>query len=432
MKKLKVLFDAEILISVWAGQSIGTGIYYTAYNIFQQLLLRNDIDVYIYSSKRNFGRLRYALENKFPELYQKQIKLDYISELYARWQYCWFSCEKKRKKTIFIKMKQGIIRNLLQRPIKTIASCFKTYRHIADSFDCYFSPLYKVPWYVEDNKNIKKFIILYDAIPLLFPDISIISSSKSWYMNLIRQINKQNYYFAISECAKADFIQNVPQIDKNKLSIIPLAANSNFYPDYNLQRNQSIRKKYCIPLNRRYFLSVCTIEPRKNLIFAISNYLNFIKKNNIIDLVLVLAGGHWKKLSPEVVAAINELGFKDRIIQTGYVDERDLASLYSNAECFVYPSLYEGFGLPPLEAMQCGTPVITSNTSSLPEVVGDAAIMIDPHDNDALIKAYEKIYFDGGLRKELSQKGIKRAKIFSWQKCTDIIVNKMKEVSGEL
>ena len=97
--------------------------------------------------------------------------------------------------------------------------------------------------------------------------------------------------------------------------------------------------------------------------------------------------------------------------------------LYINAECFVYPSLYEGFGLPPLEAMQCGTPVITANITSLPEVVGDAGIMINPYNDSELLEAYSKMYFNEKLRNELSKKGIERAKQFSWSKCTNIMIN---------
>lgn len=429
MKKIKVLFDIDFLIRVWSGKTVGAGIYYTAYNILQQLNNRDDIELYAYSNTRNFGLLRFALANNFPVPSLKQIQLDFVSELFARCQY-YLCCSEKENKSVISQIKDFIVKYFLQWPIRRINNRLKTYKHIVDSFDCYFSPIYKAPWNVEENGCIKKFIILYDAVPLLFPEISVASSSKCWFMNLVKQINKNDYYFTISECSKNDLIRTIPNLDANKVFIVPLAANSSFYPNPDNKTNQTIREKYNIPHNKKYFLSVCTIDPRKNLVFSVKNFIKFIKKNGIEDLIFVLAGGHWKELSPEVVSAINEFGCADKIIQTGYVDEKDLASLYSNAECFVYPSLYEGFGLPPLEAMQCGTPVVTSNTSSLPEVIGDAAIMIDPHDDNALIQAYDRIYYDSVLRKELSQKGIERAKLFSWEKCTDIIVEKIKEVCG--
>ena len=115
------------------------------------------------------------------------------------------------------------------------------------------------------------------------------------------------------------------------------------------------------------------------------------------------------------------------IIKAGYIDDEDLSILYSNAEWFVYTSQYEGFGLPPLEAMQCGCPVITSNNSSLPEVVGDAGLMIDWDSDEQHIEAYEKYYFNKVLRQENSLKGIERAKLFSWEKTVDLMVEQMRK-----
>ncbi len=118
----------------------------------------------------------------------------------------------------------------------------------------------------------------------------------------------------------------------------------------------------------------------------------------------------------ETLESCNSL--KDSIILTGYVADEDLAALYSGALAFVYPSFYEGFGLPPLEAMQCGVPVITSNTSSFPEIVKDAGIMVDPTDTDAICSSILEIYRDPSLRKTMSQKSLERASFFSWDNCT--------------
>ena len=119
--------------------------------------------------------------------------------------------------------------------------------------------------------------------------------------------------------------------------------------------------------------------------------------------------------------------YQKYIVKAGYISDEDLPCLYSNSEFFVYPSLYEGFGLPVLEAMKCGCPVITSNISSIPEVTGDAAILINPESDEQLIQAYKSLYYNKELKKELSLKGIERAKQFSWEKTVDTIINKMKE-----
>jgi glycosyltransferase involved in cell wall biosynthesis len=120
-------------------------------------------------------------------------------------------------------------------------------------------------------------------------------------------------------------------------------------------------------------------------------------------------------LYDETLRAIKELELSDAVIVTGYVPERDLPAMYSGALCFVYPSYFEGFGLPPLEAMQCGVPVIVGDRTSLPEVVGDAGILVDPFDVDALAAAIGKVISDSNLRTELGVRGLARAKLFNWQ-----------------
>lgn len=158
---------------------------------------------------------------------------------------------------------------------------------------------------------------------------------------------------------------------------------------------------------------MCSIDPRKNLVRILKTYCQFIEKHNIDNLYFVVGGGHFPEFIEQFEQELeNFKDFKDKIIRIGYVDDEDLAPLYSGAEWFVYTSQYEGFGLPPLEAMSCGCPVITSNNSSLPEVVGDAGIMIDWDSDEQHIEAYEKYYFNEAIREEYRQKGLNRAKLF--------------------
>lgn len=164
-------------------------------------------------------------------------------------------------------------------------------------------------------------------------------------------------------------------------------------------------------------MGLSTLEPRKNNQRLIKCYYQLLLEKSLEDIYLVLVGSKgW--LYDEIFETVNSYPeLKNKVIFTGYVDDEDLSSIYSGATLFVYPSLYEGFGLPPLEAMQCGVPVITSNTSSLPEVVGDAGIMINPKDEDALCQAILNLLNNSDLQKELSEKGLERAKIFNWEKC---------------
>ena len=194
------------------------------------------------------------------------------------------------------------------------------------------------------------------------------------------------------------------------------ADRDRFYVCEDSQKVKSIRSKYRIP-DTPYILSLGTLEPRKNIDTLIKGFARLVQEQNLKDLHLVLVGTHgwqYEKIFDEISKSGS---VKDRIIFTGYVDDADLAALYSAALVFVYPSFYEGFGLPPLEAMQCGTPVITSNTSSLPEVVGDAGIMLDPKDTDGLCHSIFEIYGQSALRESMSRKSSEQAKKFSWEKC---------------
>ena len=176
------------------------------------------------------------------------------------------------------------------------------------------------------------------------------------------------------------------------------------------------------PNKEKYIFSLCTLGKRKNLIFAIKNFFKFIEKNKINDLKLVLAGGVWEKFKKELVNTIGDFD-QSKIEVLGYVKDEELPRLYSNALMFIYPSLYEGFGLPVLEAMKCGCPVITSNVSSLPEVIGQAGIQINPECDEELIKAYEKMYYDNFFRELCVERGLIRANNFSWEKCANQVID---------
>src|SRR6185436_6347589 len=176
---------------------------------------------------------------------------------------------------------------------------------------------------------------------------------------------------------------------------------------------QRVRHTYRIEAD--YILSVGSIQPRKNLVRLIKAYSLLRDKLGADKLPKLVFVGKRAWLYDETLRALADASLGDSVILTGYVPESDLTALYSGATCFVYPSIFEGFGLPPLEAMQCGTPVIIGNRTSLPEVVGDAALAVDPFDVHAIADAIEQILNKPALREELRVRGLERAKIFDWQ-----------------
>jgi glycosyltransferase involved in cell wall biosynthesis len=215
----------------------------------------------------------------------------------------------------------------------------------------------------------------------------------------------------LSEHTRRDVIDTY-KIAPEKVTAIPLAAPAHFGPVVDDKELQRVRHTYGI--DRDYVLSVGSIQPRKNLVRLINAYalLRRAQGNSFPKLVIVGKKG-W--LYDETLRALEESGVEDSVVLTGYVPESDLPALYSGALCFVYPSYFEGFGLPPLEAMKCGAPVIAGNATSLPEVVGDAGLKVDPFNVSAIAGAIGELISNSNLRKELSVKGQERAEMFDWQ-----------------
>jgi glycosyltransferase involved in cell wall biosynthesis len=215
---------------------------------------------------------------------------------------------------------------------------------------------------------------------------------------------------ALSEHARHDIISTY-KIAPDLVTAIPIAAATHFRPVENENELQRVRQAYGIKGD--YILSVGSLQPRKNLARLLSAYESLRRTRppgSLPQLVLVGKRG-W--LYRDILKAVEEFGAG--VIVTGYVPEADLPALYSGAVCFVYPSFFEGFGLPPLEAMKCGTPVVTGDRTSLPEVVGDAGILVDPFDSEAIASAISSLLDDSSLRSRLRIKSLARARIFDWR-----------------
>ncbi|MDR2642451.1 MAG: glycosyltransferase family 4 protein [Planctomycetaceae bacterium] len=298
-------------------------------------------------------------------------------------------------------------------------------RLIRDS-DAYFSPFNIIVPEIDVNPQIRKLQVVHDLIPVLFPHWF----PQNWLKNTINWnlITPDVQVLADSQCTKNDLLRNFPHIPEDKITVIPLGADEHFHPCADEVKINSVLKKYGVPQNVNYILSVATLEIRKNFDHVIRSFAMLIEKYGHLfpNLRLVLTGKKgW--LDKNIYSAYNKLTRKirKRIIFTGYVDEADIPFLYNGASCFCYMSFYEGFGLPPLEAMQSGIPVITSNTSSFPEVVGDAGILLNPNDVDSLVNAFYRVLTDENLRNEMITKGLEQAKKFNWDDCVNIICDKI-------
>ena len=419
--KIQMLFMGQILapgLKKEASKGNGrTGLFFSAYNILRELLMRDDVKITIYAPAHEVQNVENFCSEAFPG-YSFTFLSDCPSETLLH-KYTFFV-----KQKAYHKKHKNIIRKAVYSCLSKILRSYfylhtKLNRKAFADFDLIFSPFHYCP-----NLGLPKYTLLHDCIPVVLPQYY--PKSRGNVVKLLANIRFEDHHFSNSEATKRDFIKYCPQIDPQKITVSYLACSKHFIPAETAVI-AAARKKYNIPNGKKYVFSLCTLEPRKNLIRAVKTFVKFIEKNQIDDLVFVLGGGHWKEFIGKLEAELGNLGkYQDKIIRAGYIDDEDVPPLYSGAEWFVYTSQYEGFGLPPLEAMSCGCPVITSNNSSLPEVVGEAGIMIDYDSDEQHIKAYEDYYFNPDLRRKYSEKGLARAKEFSWAKCADQMLETMK------
>lgn len=405
MGRLKLLFDATELSYYLEESGHRAGVFFVALNLFREFKKREDIELTFYCDFKRYYFLKDIIakveEFKGLELLKEN---SIVNLFFAKMNY---SIKTKNNSNKFGMMYLSrLYENLFYQKNKKNLAELKM-------FDAYFSP-FTAPSDEILASNLKRFRMIHDIIPIL--EKGKIPTNKSlWCYRIYNTINKNDFYLTNSECTRRDVLSYF-NLDEANIKTTLLGADESFRPTEN-ERGE------------KYVFSLCTLGKRKNLIFAIKNFFRFIEKNKIKDLKLVLAGGIWDRFKNELAKAIGNFD-QSKIEVLGYVKDEDLPKLYSNAMMFIYPSLYEGFGLPVLEAMKCGCPVITSNCSSLPEVIGDAGIQIDPNDDEALINAYEKMYYDKFYRELSIERGLIRAKNFSWEKCADSIINFIKSKSS--
>lgn len=264
---------------------------------------------------------------------------------------------------------------------------------------------------------------LYDLSFLRFPHFFIKEFAQYVSANV-----KKNVLSAERIIVNTEFIKNeameLLQIPGEKIDVIPLAPAALYH---RTERRTSGTNQSGRFTNRDYILYVGNVEPRKNLKILIRAFRD-IRAN--YDISLIIAGKlGW--LYDDIIAYPETLGIKDYVIFTNYVDEKTILDLYNHALVFVYPSVYEGFGMPVLEAMSCGTPVIISGIRPLSEVAKDAALAFNPEDSSELAGVMDKVISSEALRREMSQKGLKRASEYSWKKTAELTVETYSRALGK-
>ena len=405
MNKCKILFDATELSYFLEESGHRAGVFFVALNLFRELRKRKNVELVFCCNFKRYYFLKEVID-KVEEFQGIELLKEnsLINLFFARLNH-WAKFKNNKIKYAMLSFSR-YYENIFYKQNK------KNLEQLKD-FDIYFSPFQAPSEEILISKHLKRFRMLHDTIPILEAG-KIPSNRRLWSYRIYNTITSNDFYVTNSECTRRDVLKYF-NIREENIKTTLLGVNDYFKPT----KEQTEEK---------YIFSLCTLGKRKNLIFAIKNFFKFIEKNKINDLKLVLAGGVWNKFKNELTEAIGEFD-QSKIEVLGYVKDEELPILYSNALMFIYPSLYEGFGLPVLEAMKCGCPVITSNISSLPEVIGHAGIQINPENDEELVSAYEKMYYDNFFRELCIERGLVRAKNFSWEVCVEQIVDFIKTKS---
>ena len=308
---------------------------------------------------------------------------------------------------------------ILNNPCKKILTSKKHQRFFQQHFFPYNLQknnieLYHVPQNgigLNNEIHCLKVATIHDLIPYIMPE----TVGKGYLCKFLKEIpniiDSCDGLITVSEYSKQDIMRFFPSFNPERIFVTPLATNFNF-----CQLNKDVCKKLLSEkynINSKFILYMGGFSDRKNVSSLIEAYSK-IRSSLTEDVKLIILGSYRDK-SQKLVTMCSDLNIEDHVIFAGFIPEEHVSSFYNACEVFVYPSFYEGFGLPPLEAMSCGTPVICSNTTSIPEVVGDCCIPIDPYKIDSISDAICKILKDDNLRNTLSQKGLERAKLFSWK-----------------
>jgi glycosyltransferase involved in cell wall biosynthesis len=283
----------------------------------------------------------------------------------------------------------------------------------------YHSPYYLMPY----RPGIPTVMTVYDLIPLRFPQFVSARARLLFRLAMTLALRASDQVIAISEATQRD-LHRLFHLSKEKIQVIPLAAGENFHPPAR-EEIERVRAQYNLP--DEYVLYLGINKPHKNLPRLVEAWAHLTRQPAFGDEKLVIAGA-WDPRYPQVKQLAARLNLTQAIIFLGSIPEADLPALFGAARLFVFPSLYEGFGLPVLEALSCGTPVACSHTASLPEVAGEAAIYFDPAGPDRIAEVLAKTLNNAPLLEDLRARGLERAGKFSWRRTAQQTVQVYRQV----
>ncbi len=374
---MKIAFDAQLLF-----ENQKTGIGWTADNLIKNIIKESDNEYFL-----NYFSLR---RNK----YKEKIVQEYKNMGYKINKCGWFP--------------NVIYRNIWNHIPIPYSLFFGKQAQIIQFFN------YDIPPGVEG----RAVTFIYDMVYKAFPETISKETMEMLNYNLAVTCRRADRIITISEFSKSEIIKYL-QVPEDKISIIPCGVDLSIYhPNYTPEEVEKVKKKYGIDSD--YILYMGTLEPRKNIERLIEAYKLLQKEAGTLPKLILAGKKGW--MYEKIFNKVEEYRLKEKVIFTDYVESRDVPILMKGALMFVFPSIYEGFGIPPLEAMACGTPVVVSNTASLPEVVGEAGYYVDPYSKEEMKNAMQVIIGDKTLQKEMSKNGLYRARSFTWKSSAETLL----------
>lgn len=401
MKAYNLVFDCTVLGMGHFHPKAKTGVFRVTENLLQQFVSNPSVSVFFYTPEHPLDTYIYLTDNQVSFTNQQFLitksgfaYLKLVSKLLTLFP----------KGSLFHKVFRRIAH--FYRP----QTSFDYFEKSKEKFN-FLSPFYPINYPKSLKLKGKNFIIIHDVIPLIFPDLV-----EEGNIEVVKKVVASLDDSTVAVCVSASTQHDLKTFNPAPPSVvIPLAASAKtFYTVENKHIIHNALHKYSIPTSD-YLLSVATLEPRKNIIRMLSAFELYKKENPNSNLKLVLAGTKGWALEDELAKLKINPNVQKDILFIGFVADSDLAALYSGAKAFVYPSLYEGFGLPVLEALQCGTPVLTSAISSLPEVVGKVGVYVNPLDIESIKNGIYEILSDAYQNEISKQHNVAQAQNFSWK-----------------
>ena len=273
------------------------------------------------------------------------------------------------------------------------------------------------------SNSFRSVITVHDLAFLLYPHF-LTEESARYYGQIDQAVRRADHIIAVSESTKQDTMQLLG-VPERKISVIYEAANPIFRQMDREEARRRLSEEFDLP--EHFVLFVSTLEPRKNITTLLQAYYQLIDDYKLPHKLVLAGRKGW--LFDDVFATVSKLKIEDDCFFLGRVPVEHLLYLYNTADVLVHPAFYEGFGLPPLEAMACGTPVVASNVSALPEVVGDAGLLADPNDVEELEVAMYRMLTDNDLRASSIERGLKRSALFSWERAARETLQVYREVA---